>query len=268
VCRKIPTLATADSVSKVRLRTEITHSIAIINIERVFLMANHVVMTRTDDTVFAKAKDAIAGSDIDLQLAPWDDNTLELVQSTPFDVVVIGFPGPITALRRFVQCIRSPGSACQRSGVVLLSEPRHIEAAQTFVGIGVGINRALTLSEMNHRLVDTIYELSSVAPRATLRAPTRVVLHLETRPLRTFCQTENVSETGMLLRGFGHYPPGTTIDFEINIPGQSEPIRGRATIARTTTLASERMEGVGARFDQFRNGDRSRLTDCLNDLLH
>jgi hypothetical protein len=231
-------------------------------------MAHHVVMTRTDEATFAKAKDATSGNDIDLQFAPWDDNTLELVQSTHFDAIVIGFPGPITALRRFVQCIRSPGSACQRSGVILVSEPRHLQAAETFVGIGVGINRAITSSDMKDRLVPTINELSSVAPRAPLRAPTRVVLHLERRPLRTFCQTENVSQTGMLLRGFGHYPPGTTIDFEINIPGQSDPIRGRATIARTTNVSSERMEGVGARFEDFREGDRARLTDYLNDHIH
>jgi hypothetical protein len=231
-------------------------------------MPSQVVMTRTDDATFAKAREAIRGTDINLQMAPWNDNTLEMVQSNRFDAIIIGFPGPITALRRFVQCIRSPGSACQRSGVVLLCEPRHLEAAQTFVGIGVGINRAISATDMGEHLAGTIQELSSVAPRATLRAPTRVVLHLEQRPLRTFCQTENVSETGMLLRGFGHYPPGTTIDFEINIPGQSDPIRGRATIARTTNVAAERMEGVGARFDDFREGDRARLTEYLNDLVH
>jgi hypothetical protein len=231
-------------------------------------MSLHVVMTRTDEETFTKAKAAVADSDIELDLAPWDDNTLDLVQSTHFDVVVIGFPGPITALRRFVQCIRSPGSASQRSGVMLLCEPRHLQAADTFVGIGVGINRALASTDIQAGLVPTILELSSVAPRATLRAPTRVVLHLEKRPLRTFCQTENISESGMLLRGFGHYPPGTTIDFEINIPGQPDPIRGRATIARTTNISLERMEGVGARFDDFREGDRTRLTDFLNDLVH
>jgi len=231
-------------------------------------MPIQVVMTRTDEEILAKVKAAIGENGIELTFAPWDDNTLELVQGTHFDIVVIGFPGPITALRRFVQCIRSPGSACQRSGVVLLSEPRHIQAAETFVGIGVGINRAITSSEIEERLVPTILELSSVAPRAAVRAPTRVVLHLEKRPLRTFCQTENISESGMLLRGFGHYPPGTTIDFEINIPGQPDPIRGRATIARTTNVSSERMEGVGARFNEFREGDRVRLTDFLNDLVH
>ena len=231
-------------------------------------MPVEVVMTRTDESTFAKAKDAIRGADINLQMAPWNDNTLELVQSTPFDAIVIGFPGPITTLRRFVQCIRSPGSASQRSGVVLLCEPRHLEAAQTFVDIGAGINRAISATDMNESLAQTILELSTVAPRSTLRAPTRVVLHLEQRPLRTFCQTENVSETGMLLRGFGHYPPGTTIDFEINIPGQSDPIRGQATIARTTNVSAEMMEGVGARFNDFRDGDRARLTEYLNDMVH
>jgi hypothetical protein len=231
-------------------------------------MSLQVVMTRTDQETFAKAKAATGDSDIELALAPWDDNTLDLVQNTHFDVVVIGFPGPITTLRRFVQCIRSPGSASQRSGVMLLCEPRHIQAADTFVGIGVGINRALASTEIEEGLVPTILELSSVAPRATFRAPTRVVLHLDKRPLRTFCQTENISASGMLLRGFGHYPPGTTIDFEINIPGQPDPIRGRATIARTTNVSLERMEGVGARFDDFREGDRTRLTDFLNDLVH
>jgi hypothetical protein len=231
-------------------------------------MTIQVVMTRTDESTFAKVKDAICGADINLQMAPWNDHTLELVQSTSFDAIIIGFPGPITALRRFVQCVRSPGSACQRSGVVLLCEPRHLEAAQTFVGIGAGINRAVCSTEMNETLAQTLLQLSSVAPRSPLRAPTRVVLHLEQRPLRTFCQTENVSETGMLLRGFGHYPPGTTIDFEINIPGQSDPIRGQATIARTTNVPTEMMEGVGARFDDFRDGDRARLTEYLNEMVH
>jgi len=231
-------------------------------------MPIQVLMTRTDESTFAKVKDAIRGADIDLQMAPWNDNTLELVQSNSFDAIIIGFPGPITALRRFVQCLRSDGSACQRSGVVLLCEPRHLEAAKTFVGIGAGINRAICAADMNETLTQTLLELSSVAPRSALRAPTRVVLHLEHRPLRTFCQTENVSETGMLLRGFGHYPPGTTIDFEINIPGQSDPIRGQATIARTTNVSAEMMEGVGAQFNDFRDGDRARLTEYLNEMVH
>jgi hypothetical protein len=229
-------------------------------------MKRQVVMTRLDEGVFRTAAEALQAGDFEVHLAPWDDNTLELVQNTKFDVIIIGFPGPITALRRFVKCVRAPGSECQNSGIILLSEPQHLDAARMFVG--VGINRAIASDDINELLATSIMELSSVAPRVTLRAPTRVVLQLEQRPLRTFCQTENVSETGMLLRGFGHYPPGTTIDFEINIPGQPDPIRGSATIARTTNLSLERLEGVGARFESFLGADQGRLTDYLNDHIH
>jgi len=224
-------------------------------------------MTRLGRDTFVRALEVVRGSDTELHHQPWNDNTLEFVQATRFDAIVIGFPGPITELRRFVQCIRSPGSASEHAGILLLAEPDHLAAAKTFVGIGVGINRAIATSDLEELFVPMITDLTTVAPRIPLRAPTRVVLNLERR-LRTFCQTENVSETGMLLRGFGHYPPGTTIDFEINIPGQSDPIRGSATIARTTNVDHERLEGVGARFDNFLGTDRGRLTEYLNEHLH
>lgn len=229
-------------------------------------MAKNIVLTRMDEETFTRAAEALKSDEINVQLAPWDDNTLDLVQSTRFDVIIIGFPGPITPLRRFVECVRAPGSACKSSGVILLADPQHIDAAQAFVG--VGINRAIASDNAQELLAASITELASVAPRLALRAPTRVILQLEQRPLRTFCQTENISESGMLLRGFGHYPPGTTIDFEINIPGQSDPIRGSATIARTTNVQLERMEGVGARFRSFVGQDAGRLTEYLNNHLH
>lgn len=231
-------------------------------------MTKKVVLTRASRDAFARTKNLLGEQKYDLHHAPWDDNTLDLVQNTRFDIVAIGFPGPIKALRRFVGCIRASGSASQRSGIVLLSDPQHLDAAQTFVGIGVGINRAISWDDLEERLLPAIEDLAAVAPRVPLRAPTRVVLQLEQRPLRTFCQTENVSESGMLLRGFGHYPPGTAIEFEISIPGQGDPIRGRATIARTTNVSLERLEGVGARFDDFLGTDRSRLTEYLNEHLH
>ena len=231
-------------------------------------MKRQVVMTRLGRDAFERASEAVRDSNIELHHQPWDDNTLELVQTTRFDAIVIGFPGPITELRRFVKCVRSPGSASQRSGIVLLAEPDHLPAADAFVGIGVGINRAIASDDLDQYLKFAIAELTTVAPRVPVRAPTRVILHLEQRPLRTFCQTENLSATGMLLRGFGHYPPGTTIDFEINIPGQSDPIRGSATIARTTNVEHELLEGVGARFNNFLGTDRARLTEYLNQHIH
>ena len=229
-------------------------------------MRKQVLMTRMDGPVFTEAAAFLRQKEFDLHHAPWDDNTLDLVQSIGFDLIVIGFPVEVTSLRRFVKCVRAPGSACRRSGMVLLAERGHLEAAQEF--IGHGINRAIGTEGGSELLASALDELISVAPRITLRAPTRVILRIEERPVRAFCQTENVSVSGMLLRGFGHYPAGTTIDFEINIPGESEPIRGSAEISRTTNIAVERLEGVGARFLSFLGADQSRLSTYVDQRLN
>jgi hypothetical protein len=229
-------------------------------------MRKQVLVTPMEGPAATGAAGLRRQRDYDLHHAPWDDFTLDLVQSTGFDIIVIGFPIEENSLRRFIRCVRAPGSACRRSGVVLLARRRHLAAAKAYVGLG--INRAVGVEEGAEELAASIDDLCSVAPRVALRAPTRIILRIEDRPLRAFCQTENVSTSGMLLRGFGHYPTGTTIDFEINIPGQSEPIRGSAEITRTTNVAMERLEGVGARFLSFLGADESRLSSYVEERLN
>jgi len=224
-------------------------------------MRRQVVITRMDSPAYAAVADLLRYRDIDVFQAPWDENTLDLVQSTGFDVIIVGYPVEEQALRRFVKCARAPGSACRRCGMILVADDEHFESAQSFVG--EGINRAIGTKDTPHLLATTVDELTSIAPRVTLRAPTRIVVRLEDRPVSAFCQTENVSTSGMLLRGFGHYPRGTTITFEINIPGESDPIRGSAEITRSTNVAVERLDGVGARFLSFSSADQTRLASYI-----
>lgn len=229
-------------------------------------MKRQVLITRVDNAAFERAAKFLHKCDVDLHFAQWDDNTLGLVQRSGFDVILVGFPVAAASLRRFVRCVRAPGSACRRCGLILIAEPGYLEQAQAFVGHGV--NRAIAWEHAPHLLAHSVDELVAVAPRLTLRAPARIMIHLDERPIRAFCQTENVSLTGMLLRGFGHYPPGTTIDFEINIPGEGSPICGTAQIARSTNIATERVEGVGARFVGFSDADQLRLATYLDDQLN
>ena len=106
-------------------------------------MNRQVIMTRLGTDTFERASEAVRDSDIKLHHQPWDDNTLELVQTMKFDAIVIGFPGPSSELRRFAKYVRATGSASQHSGIMLLAEPGHLLAAEPFVGIGAGINRAI-----------------------------------------------------------------------------------------------------------------------------
>ncbi len=66
-------------------------------------MKRQVIMTRLGTDTFERASEAVRDSDIKLHHQPWDDNTLELVQTMRFDAIVIGFPGPTSELRRFAK---------------------------------------------------------------------------------------------------------------------------------------------------------------------
>jgi len=226
------------------------------------LTGRDILLLRLDDGDRLRVSGLLRSAGAEVHHGPWDSDTADLVFSTPFDAVVVGFPVAGPALSAFLRAVRATGSGCRRAGVVLLAAEGHEREAEPFIGRGV--NRVVPRAEVELRLVRTVGELLSVAPRHAVRAPARVTIHTTGRALKAFCQTENLSISGMLLKGFGHHPVGTSLDFELNLPGETAPIRGAAEVRRATNTTVERVEGVGARFLSFATGDRFRLESFLS----
>ena len=216
-----------------------------------------VLVTRVDDATHRRIADTLHQIRVDLHRARWDQTTLELVQGTPFDVVIIGFPVSREALNRFLDAARAKGAACRRAGLVLITETPCSEAAEAL--IGKGANRVVTAEDIEARLVTAIEELARPAPRIPTRIPARVQLLADGRPLRLMAQIDNISTSGMLLRGVTQFPIGTTFGFEMVVPDEAKPIRGTAEIMRATDPRREQVHGVGVRFVSFEGSDRLRL---------
>jgi hypothetical protein len=70
----------------------------------------------------------------------------------------------------------------------------------------------------------------------------------------------------MLVRCPAPAPAGATVDFELAMPGETAPIRGRARVARQTDPAREQILGVGASFVSFSGRDQDRLHAALQAL--
>jgi hypothetical protein len=227
-----------------------------------------VLVTRVEDSVYRVIADLLRQSRMDLHRAGWDSTTLELIQSTPFDVVIIGYPVSDTALGRFLESARSEGSACRRAALVLISPAEHEQAARAM--LGKGANRVIPTEALKSELERVVAELARPAPRLPVRAPATIKLYAEDgRPLRVMAQIENISTSGMLLRGITQFPVGTTFDFEISVPGEAKAtsIRGTAEITRATDPAVEKVEGVGVRFVSFVGSDKVRLGMYLDRSL-
>lgn len=216
-----------------------------------------VLVTRVDDATHRRIADTLRQIRVDIHRVRWDQTTLELVQGTAFDVVIIGYPVSRDALIRFLAAARDKGAACRRAGLVLITESPHSDSAQAL--IGKGANRVVPVDELEGRLVTAIEELARPAPRLPVRIPARVQLFTSGRPLRLMAQVDNISTTGMLVRGVTQFPVGTTFGFEIVVPDEAKPIRGSAEIMRLTDPRHEEVHGVGVRFVSFEGSDRLRL---------
>ena len=131
---------------------------------------------------------------------PWEHRIFEHVFENRFDVIVIGFPAPGADFGRLLSSVRSRSSSSRAAGLILIARQGSVEDAVTFIGRGV--NRVLMESTPDITLLENINELMHVKPRVPIRTAARIVADIERGPKFSLCQTENLSETGMLLRGW------------------------------------------------------------------
>jgi hypothetical protein len=188
--------------------------------------------------------------------------TLELVAAFGYDAVIIGYPPAEFDLQRLLDAIRRPGSACRPSPVVLLAPGDLLLEASGYCGLGV--NRVLDIDRAHETLRPVLEQLLRVAPRRSLRTVGRVEVFVGPRARLLLCQTVNISATGMLLRTGRGYPLGTEIAFEVMLPGDTRPLRGRGRIVRETIDRRERFAGVGVAFEALDRDSETRLRDHVD----
>jgi len=189
---------------------------------------------------------------------------LELSALLPYDAVVIAFPTSDMPLERFLDALRKESSTCRHSAVLLVTRDGLLSEAESYVGRGA--NRVLLASDPPQALQQALPGIIEVAPRVPLRALARLEVPSELGTTRVLCQTVNVSTSGMLVRIDETYPVGTEIGFELTVPGEPGPIRGRAEVVRHATLRRERLTGVAMRFRSIRGEDQGRFVQHLSQL--
>jgi len=220
-----------------------------------------ILVTGVGDPVYNAVVNVLSPLGFDIHRAPWDSYLSDHVQITPFDVIIAGLQPDSGEIERFLKSMRTRGSACHHSGAILVAPHPVAELAEKYVGHGA--NKTIGEREVSSRLQDAVSELVGVAPRTPVTMNARVKIYVKGKPVQSFCQTQNLSASGVLIRGFGHYPPGAKIDFEISLPTDTAPIRGSGTISRRTTKSTEHIEGLGIKFTSFHGSDQHRLSKFL-----
>lgn len=188
-----------------------------------------------------------------------------LIQSTAFDLIVVGHPLPGYSLGQLLLSARDRASPNRRSGLLVVAAPGTEDEASILLGRGV--NKVVPLSRAPALLLDAVADLLDVAPRVAVRGLVELKLDLEVGSRTVLTRTENLSRTGMLVREALSCSIGTAFRFELLLPNPVELISGSATIVRHADLEREGLRGFGGRFDTLEGDGRTRLVAYLEGEL-
>jgi hypothetical protein len=186
---------------------------------------------------------------------------LHLLGDSRFDLIIARYPLVDAPLSALVNGVRGTSSPSRCAGVLVLAEPAHVGELAAFLGRGV--NRVVNLDGPSDRLLHAVADLVGVAPRRMVRAVVDLELWMRRDTLRLLTLTDNVSISGMLVRGGREFPVGAKVSFELMLPGGLTAIDGEAEVVRHTFVGVERLDGIGLAFLSFNGACEQRLATFL-----
>lgn len=223
-----------------------------------------MLVVTADPAAFDRAAPVLRREAVDVDRMVTADSALELTKAVRFDLIVAVDPVSGMSLERFIAALRSSGSESVRASVVVFTSEDRFDEYRPLLGHGV--NRLLGTARMEGQLQEVVSELLHVADRATCRTMLRVDLGIEdSNGNLVLCQTENLSATGVLVRG-PQLSIGSVFEFELVFKEQPKPLRGRARVVRHTN-PKEPVKGFGAQFLSFEGEGRERLVEYLSARL-
>ncbi len=220
-----------------------------------------ILITGLDEQLTGPLASVLEVQGYGVRLERWEDAVLDSVERVPFAAIVSAYPLPGAGFGILLSAVRSRASASRKAGLVVLAPRSELETAHRLIGRGV--SRVIWREEPMEAILAALRELMEVAPRVPLVAPARISLEFGGQSASVFCQTENLSATGMLIRGCTNCRPGMRVAFQLQLAGEEEPVEGLAEVARTTDPEREGLRGFGARFVDLSEDDRARLQQWL-----
>jgi hypothetical protein len=193
----------------------------------------------------------------DAERVPEGANIVEFVERNVSDLIVIEFPIEQPSLPALLKSIRWRESACRRAAVLLVTGRVPRRLAEEYLNRGV--NRVILDEATDWELESAIGDLLQVEPRVPLGQSVRLELPLAGKSERVMAQIDNVSSSGMLIRGRWDVEIGAPVAFEFTPPDERRSIRGLAEVVRPTVRKREGLVGYGLQFVRLENDGRQRL---------
>jgi len=197
-----------------------------------------------------------------IQVPSYDDAVM-YANAARVELIILGFEPTTMSLQQAIQMIRSQSSASRMASLLVLAEPGHEDNARQLIGHGV--NRVMLTVDSPKHIGLQVADLLDIAPRATLRLSTRMLVELEDGFEEALAAVVNISAKGLLLETDADVEPGQHVIISIDIGPQLEPVAAKAEIVRKANPEREGIEGIGAQFLSFAGDSQELLETILGD---
>lgn len=181
-----------------------------------------------------------------------------------YDVILMDAVPCDWPLEKVVRSFRDSSSRSRGAAILVLAEPDQVDVARALRSRGV--NRVMLVTDPPEIICDQMANLLEVAPRVQIRLATNVEAALGTAGRELFCQTVNLSSTGMLIRTQNRPPLGTPVAFRICLSDTVGTISGEGEIVRHATASHGGADGVAIRFTSFSNDGAQLLQTYMEGL--
>lgn len=193
------------------------------------------------------------------------EESVSLASEQHFDVIILDAEPSDWPLEEVVRKLRGGISPSRNAAIMVLAEPDRVDAARALKTRGV--NRVMLVSDPPQMICDQIAGLLQVAPRVALRIPMNLQTSLGNLGREIFCQTVNLSATGMLVRTQARPQLGSPVVFQLHLSEQLGTVIGRGEMVRHASRFQGGFDGVGVRFKGFAEDGAARLQQYLEGLV-
>lgn len=200
---------------------------------------------------FEKLAPVIRRDAVEVEWVATPEAGVGLAAEHRYDVILMDAEPCDWPLEKVVRSFRDASSPSRGAAILVLAEPDQVDVARALRSRGV--NRVMLVTDPPEIICDQMANLLEVAPRVRVRLATNVEAALGDTGRELFCQTVNLSSTGMLIRTQNRPPLGTPVVFKISLPERFGTICGRGEMIRHAMTAQGGVDGVAIRFSSFAN---------------
>lgn len=223
-----------------------------------------VLAAGIERTTFEKLAPVLRRDAVQVDWVATPEAGVNLAGEHRYDVILMDAVPCDWPLEKVVRSFRDASSPSRGAAILVLAEPDQVDVARALRSRGV--NRVMLVTDPPEIICDQMATLLEVAPRVQVRLATNVEAALGNTGRELFCQTVNLSSTGMLIRTQHRPPLGTPVVFKIHLSELVGTIFGRGEIVRHATTGQGGVDGVAIHFVSFANDGAQRLQDYLESM--